>query len=177
MRRALLLLSMAVSAIVVSVAGAIDGSALQKEKDGFWHLVMPSELTAALRDSVPAFRIAPDSSYGKALRGRYPYKEHAAPFALIADVNGDTREDVVFDGSEGEDRVVYLAVSRGRAWRFVEVMRLAGRAAAARDSALFWADPLPLFTVAAYPRTKLGTFYAWTGTELAVLVTSKKQPD
>jgi hypothetical protein len=176
-RRALLLLSMAVSMIVVPVAVAIDGSALQKGKNGFWHLVMPSELTAALRDSVPDFRIAPDSAYGKALRGRYPYKEHAAPFALIADLNGDTREDVVFDGSEGEDRVVYLALSRARSWRFVEVMRLVGRGGAARDSALFWADPHPLFTLAAYPRTKLGTFYAWTGTELAVLVTSTKKPD
>jgi hypothetical protein len=57
------------------------------------------------------------------------------------------------------------------------VMRLVGRGGAARDSALFWADPHPLFTLAAYPRTKLGTFYAWTGTELAVLVTSTKKPD
>ena len=106
-----------------SVAEAIDGSALQKGANGYWHIVMPSDLTQSMRDSVPNFTMAADSQYAPLLRESYPYGEHAAPFALIRDLNGDAREDVVFDGREGKDRVVYLAVSRGHAYRWIEVTR------------------------------------------------------
>lgn len=73
--------------------------------------------------SVPRFEIAADSTYAPALREEYPYGEHAAPFALIRDLNGDAREDVVLDGREGKERVIYLAVSRGREYRWIEVNR------------------------------------------------------
>ena len=128
-----------VASISISAPGpamAIDGSAVQKDPNGHWYLVMPSELSTALRDSVPQFVIATDSSYADSLRRHYPYGEHAAPFALITDFNQDTREDVVIDGSENGDRVVYLALSEGHSYRFIPVLRRTGRIES--DVALFW---------------------------------------
>ena len=112
------LLIAALALVAPCSAWAIDGAALSKGKDGYWRLVMPSEISQSMRDSVPGFESATDADYASTVRSKYPYDEHQSPFALIADLNRDGREDIVLDGREGKDRVVYVAISEDHTYRW-----------------------------------------------------------
>lgn len=139
---------------LTSKAHAIDGSALSKGKNGYWHLVMPSELTQSMQDSVPAFVVAADSEYAKSVRKKYPYGEHQAPFALIKDLNLDGREDLYLDGREGDERRVYIAISEERSYRWIVAVREAAPGGL-RASGLRWArHPSNTPWVELFPRSE-----------------------
>jgi len=143
-------LSLLTAALVVAAAGlsntsagAIDGAALQKGPRGYWHIVMPTEMEQAVLDSMPGFRTWPDSMYAPGLRRAFRYGEHAAPFALILDLNHDGFEDVVLDGRDRRGRVMVLVISRGNSYRAIEAGRRdsePGRSI--RPGAGLWLQPL-----------------------------------
>ncbi len=123
--------------------GAIDGAALQRGPRGYWHIVMPTEMAQAVLDSMPGFRMWPDSMYAPEVRRAFRYGEHAAPFALILDLNHDGFEDVVLDGRDRRGRVMALVISRGNRYRAIEAGRRApepGRSIRPGDG--LWLQPL-----------------------------------
>lgn len=136
-------LVVAAASLVSTSAGAIDGAALQKGPRGYWHLVMPTEMERAVLDSMPGFRTWPDSMYAPELRRAFRYGEHAAPFALILDLNHDGFEDVVLDGRDRRGRVMVLVISRGNRYRAIEAGRRTpepGRSIRPGDG--LWLQPL-----------------------------------
>jgi hypothetical protein len=133
----------AAAGLVCTPAGAIDGAALQKGPRGYWHIVMPTEMEKAVIDSMPGFRAWPDSMYAPELRRAFRYGEHAAPFALILDLNHDGFEDVVLDGRDRKGRVMLLVISRGNHYRAIEAGRRTpepGRSIRPGDG--LWLQPL-----------------------------------
>jgi hypothetical protein len=111
------------SCLPVGVADAIDGAALQKGPGGLWHIVLPTEMSSALKDSFPNFQLWPDSLYDPVLRARFRYTEQESPFAQIWDLNQDGFEDVVLDGRMDSAYVVVMLRSQGNRYAARAVIR------------------------------------------------------
>jgi hypothetical protein len=123
----------------VQPLGTEDVATLKKAKDGYRRLYVAEEFAQAMMDSIPDFVIMSDSAYAPSLRKRYPYGKHSAPFALVGHVNKDRVEDVVLDGHEGRDRVLYACLTDGGTYQFLELERRPGLyRATGNDSCLFW---------------------------------------
>jgi hypothetical protein len=82
---------------------------------GASHLWLPPHMLATLRVVDSAFAPYEDAEYRTDLLGQYPADAHARPYAVIADFNGDGRQDVVLDGQSPSHirRIVLLSGRSG----------------------------------------------------------------
>jgi hypothetical protein len=82
-------------------------------RPGASHLWLTPDMSAALRAVDSAFVPFEDLEYRVDLLAQYPSDAHARPYAVIADFNGDGRQDVVVDG-QSPTRVARIALLSDR---------------------------------------------------------------
>lgn len=74
-------------------------------------LTMPAAVKGVLERAYPGFRPFSTSDYLPDIRSRYPFTARQAPFAVIADLNGDGREDLVVEGRDAKSQLLLAVLS------------------------------------------------------------------
>lgn len=86
-------------------------------------LKLPPAMRAALDDYAPNYQPWRLENYVQDIVQKQP--QVGALFGVVADYNGDGKDDVALDGYEANDELIFVIVSDGDEYRAVEIMRRA----------------------------------------------------
>ena len=114
-------LFLALAAFLVSspLAGAEPLDPLVKRQGEVYELKLPTALKAALRNFNPRFQPWEATDYAPEVRhgGHQEQRKNRAPFALVTDVNGDGKDDLILDGHDQQQSLLLGIVSQGSSYK------------------------------------------------------------
>lgn len=90
---------------------------------GRYILVLPAAMQKALSRYDRSFTPWRVNDYLPSIQKSYKFTNHQAPFAVIGDINGDKRQDIVVQGHTAKADILLCVLARRRGYRIIEISR------------------------------------------------------
>lgn len=113
--RAYIFMALAAFLVSSSLAWAAPSGPVVRRQGEVYELKLPTAIKDALSNFNPRFRPWEATDYAPEVRhgGHQEQLQNRAPFALVTDVNGDGKGDLILDGHDQQQSLLLGVVSQG----------------------------------------------------------------